>query len=92
MPYRDGGAEIEFDFTRHELIITTTNGAARRMPLASRKVADFYGEYRSHLDDLGIGVAISRMPNEIHDAIPFDSDMVHDQYPAEGPCTGSGCP
>ena len=23
MPYRDGGAEIEFDFTRHELIMTT---------------------------------------------------------------------
>jgi hypothetical protein len=83
MPYQDGGAEIEFDFTRHELVITTTNGAARRMPLAPRKVADFYAEYRSHLDDLGIGVAIGRMPNEIPDAIPFDADTVHDQYDAE---------
>jgi len=83
MPYRDGGAEIEFDFTRHELVITTTNGAARRMPLASRKVADFYAEYRSHLDALGIDVAISRMPNEIPDAIAFDADTVHDQYDAE---------
>ena len=83
MPYRGGGAEIEFDFTRHELVITTTNGAARRMPLASRKIADFYAEYRAHLDDLGIDVTISRMPNEIPDAIAFDADMVHDQYDAE---------
>ena len=83
MPYRDGGAEIEFDFTRHELTITTTNGAARRMPLAPRTVADFYAEYRSHLDALGIDVTIHRMPNEIPDAIPFDSDTVHDQYDAE---------
>lgn len=44
MPYQGGGAEIEFDFTRHELIITT-NGAARRMLLVPRKVADFYAEY-----------------------------------------------
>ena len=83
MPYRGGGAEIEFDFTRHELTITTTNGAARRMPLAPRTVADFYAEYRSHLDALGIDVAINRMPNEIPDAIPFDSDTVHAQYDAE---------
>jgi hypothetical protein len=83
MPYRDGGAEIEFDFTRHELTITTTNGAQRRMPLTSRSVADFYAEYRSHLADLGIDVTINRMPNEIPDAIPFDADTVHDQYDAE---------
>jgi hypothetical protein len=83
MPYQHGGAEIEFDFTRHELTITTTNGAARRMPLAARTVADFYAEYRSHLNALGIDVAINRMPNEIPDIIPFDADTVHGQYDAE---------
>jgi hypothetical protein len=83
MSYQDGGAEIEFDFIRHELAITTTGGAVRRMPLAPRTVADFYAEYRSHLDDLGIDVVISRKPNEIPDVIPFDSDAVHGQYDAE---------
>jgi hypothetical protein len=83
MPYPGGGAEIEFDFTRHELTITTTSGATRLMKLAPRTVADFYAEYRSHLDSLGIDVAINTMPSEIPDAIRFESDRVHDAYDAE---------
>jgi Family of unknown function (DUF5996) len=83
MPYPGGGAEIEFDFTRHELTITTTGGATRRMALAPRSVADFYAEYRSHLDSLGIDVPINTTPCEIPDAISFESDRVHDAYDAE---------
>jgi hypothetical protein len=81
MPY--AGAEIEFDFTGHELIIATTAGAIRRIKLEPRTVADFYAEYRSQLADLGIDVAISAMPNEISGAIPFDADTVHADYDAE---------
>ena len=65
MPYSGGDAEIEFDFTRHELTMTTTGGDSRRMALAPRSVADFYAEYRSHLDDLGIEVTINTMPCEV---------------------------
>jgi hypothetical protein len=83
MPYAGGGVEVEFDFVGHELTITTTNGAVRRIPLGPRSVADFYAEYRSHLDELGIDVVISTMPNEIADAIAFDADTVHDQYDAQ---------
>jgi hypothetical protein len=83
MPAPGGGAEIEFDFIRHELTITTTQGAIRRMRLMPRTVADFYAEYRSHLNDLGIDVAISATPNEVADAIPFDADTVHADYDAE---------
>jgi len=82
MPYAGGGAEIEFDFTAHELTIATTGGAVRRMALAPRSVADFYAEYRAQLDDLGIDVPIRTMPNEIPGAIPFDADDIHDQYDA----------
>jgi hypothetical protein len=81
MPY--AGAEIEFDFTGHELIIATTAGAIRRIKLEPRTVADFYAEYRSQLADLGIDAAISAMPNEIPGAIPFDADTVHADYDAE---------
>ena len=42
MPVPDGGAEIEFDFVGHELTITTTSGAVRRMALIPRSVSDFY--------------------------------------------------
>jgi len=82
MPYPGGGAEIEFDFTCHELTITTTGGATRRMVLAPRPVADFYAEYRAHLDSLGIEVAINTMPCEIDGAIAFESDRGHDAYDA----------
>jgi hypothetical protein len=83
MPYADGSAEVEFDFTRHELTITTTGGAVRRMRLMPRTVADFYAEYRSHLDDLGIDVTIHTMPNELADVVPFEADTVHADYDAE---------
>lgn len=83
MPFAGGGAEIEFDFIRHELVITTTSGRVRRMSLAPRSVADFYTEYRSHLTSLGIHVAINTVPNEIPDAIPFETDHLHASYDAE---------
>jgi hypothetical protein len=80
MPYPGGGAEIEFDFVAHELRISTTGGAIRQMTLAPRSVADFYAEYRSHLSDLGIDVSIDTVPNEVADAIPFETDDTHKQY------------
>jgi hypothetical protein len=83
MPYADGGAEIEFDFIGHELTISTTGGAVRRMALVPRSVADFYREFRSDLDSLGIEAPINTMPNEIPGAVPFDADDAHDQYDAE---------
>jgi hypothetical protein len=81
MPY--AGAEMEFDFTRHELVITTVSGAVRRMALAPRSVADFYAEFRQHLNGLGLDAAISTLPNEVLDAVPFELDQAHHQYDAE---------
>ena len=83
MPYTGHGVEIEFDFIRHELTLTTTQGATRRMELVPRTVADFYAEYRSHLHDLGIDVVINKMPNEIPEVVPFDADTAHADYDAE---------
>jgi len=83
MPTSDGGAEIELDFTRHELTMTTTQGESRRMGLRPRTVADFYAEYRSHLQELGIDAVINPMPCEVADAVPFDADTVHADYDAD---------
>lgn len=83
MPYSGGGAEIEFDFIRHELTIAITQGAVRRIKLEPRTVADFYADYRACLKDLGIDVVITPTPNEIPDAIPFGADTVHADYDAE---------
>jgi hypothetical protein len=83
IPLASGGVEIEFDFVRHELVVTMTNGESRRMQLTARSVADFYAEYRSVLDSLGIAVAVSTVPNELPDATPFDVDTVHAEYDPE---------
>jgi hypothetical protein len=83
MPYHGEGVEIEFDFIRHELTITTTGGAVRRVALAPRTVADFYAEFEAQLESLGIDVAINIHPNEVPDAIRFDADDVHRQYDPE---------
>jgi hypothetical protein len=83
MPYRGFGFEIIFDFTAHELLIVTTTGERRRLTLRPRSVADFYAEFAAHLDELGIGIAISRKPVEIAEIVPFDEDEEHASYDAD---------
>lgn len=83
IPYGGGAFEIQFDFIRHQLIIQTSKGATRTLPLAPRSVADFYREFMAALASLGIEVTIWRMPVEIPDPIPFDEDTRHASYDAE---------
>src|SRR5882724_10956590 len=45
MAYRDLVIEIEFDFVSHELILRKSDGATSSIALASKSVADFYGEF-----------------------------------------------
>jgi hypothetical protein len=80
MPHGSAGVEIVFDFSSHELIIQTTRGARRRLRLEPRTVADFYAEFRTCLDELGIGVQINPRPVELDVAIPFPEDTEHASY------------
>ena len=69
---RGGGVEIIFDFTRarsdHPDEATETNAGLALQP---RSVADFYAEFRSHLDELEMEGAIKPHPVELVEAIPF---------------------
>src|SRR3954462_2030459 len=49
MPAGRLGLEVVFD--SHELLILTTDGADRRMPLEPRSVADFHAEFLAHLGE-----------------------------------------
>ena len=81
MPITGGRAlEVGFDFVEHSLVLRTTDGRACTMRLAPRSVADFFAEYRTHLDALDVEVALNPMPTEIADAVPFDTDHEHDSY------------
>ena len=83
IPYQGGIFEIQFDFIHHQLLIRTSDDAERRMALAPRSVADFYGEFFRCLQSLDIQVKIWKMPVEITNPIPFDRDRQHASYDPE---------
>ena len=69
--------EVEFDFLEHNLLIKTSEGSGKIIPLAPRSVADFYKEFMAALQSLGIEVKIWHMPVEIPNPIAFDRDTQH---------------
>ena len=83
IPYGDRDFELWFDFIRHQLVLETTDGQTRTLPLAPRSVADFYKDCLAMLQSAGIHVKIWRMPVEIPNPIPFDQDRVHASYDAK---------
>ena len=82
MPYNSRSFQIDFDFCRHALVITTSDPQRREFALAPYSVAEFYEKTMSALHDLGIEVKIWTMPVEVADAIPFERDHQHKSYDA----------
>jgi hypothetical protein len=80
MPYDTRLVEVELDFLNHHLLIRTNDGATRVMPLVSRPVADFFQEYISLLESLGIRFHIRPKPSEMEDELPFTEDRQHRSY------------
>jgi hypothetical protein len=80
IPYRGGSFELAFDLVAHDLVIATSAGDEKRLPLLPRSVAAFHAEVLALLRALGIEVHVWRMPVEIPDPIPFDEDERHASY------------
>ena len=72
--------EIQFDFIDHQLLILTSSGATKMIPLIPRSVSAFYQEFMASLRALGINVTINTLPSEIKNPIPCDQDEVHSSY------------
>ena len=83
IPYRERSFEIWFDFIKHQLVLETSDGTVRNLPLVPRSVADFYAECMAMLQSAEIDVKIWRMPVEIPNPIPFDEDREQKSYNAE---------
>src|SRR6266550_1858422 len=84
IPYGDGRTfDINFDFIDHKLIMQTSDGDVRLLPLVPRSVADFYAEYMSLLRSLGIEVKILPVPMEMPDTLRFTEDRTHASYDPE---------
>jgi|SRR5579871_912636 len=80
VPYARGIFEIQFDFQRHELEVSTSEGRTASRSLRPESVAAFYKGIREILASLGIQVAINLKPQEVTDCPPFDEDYGHCSY------------
>jgi uncharacterized protein DUF5996 len=80
MPYDGRLLEVELDFIDHDLLVITSDGVTRAIPLVPRSVADFYREYTSLLESLGMHVRIRPVPSEMEDELPFTEDGQHRSY------------
>jgi hypothetical protein len=78
--YPGGTLEMSFDFIDHNLLLATSRGETRILPLRPQTVADFYREVMQTLRDLNIHVKIWPVPVELADPIPFEKDTVHHAY------------
>ncbi|KAA2239639.1 hypothetical protein F0L74_25960 [Chitinophaga agrisoli] len=80
MPYQHGIFQIDFDFIRHQLLITTSNGGKEILELRPMSVSDFYKALFEKLQLLDIDVAIYTVPSEMEAAIRFEDDQIHKSY------------
>jgi hypothetical protein len=83
MPHGSTVFDVEFDFVEHRLVIRTSGGDVRMLPLRPRSVADFYREYLAALDGLGLPVRFRAVPDEVEHPIPFADDRQHATYDAD---------
>jgi hypothetical protein len=83
MPHGSVMLQIDFDFIDHALILETSLGARRSIPLRPMTVAEFYRQTMTALDELNTPVHIWRVPVEIANPIPFDEDNTHQAYDPE---------
>ncbi len=73
IPHRDGCFDLEFDFSRHRLVLLSGAGTAE-MPLQTPSIAAFHGAVLAMLADNCIAVRIDGTPNELPDPVPFAAD------------------
>ncbi len=83
IPYGDRVFDVEFDFIDHTLDIRTSWGTSKTIALKPRSVAEFYSEFMSALESLGIAVKIWTMPQEVPNPIRFELDTQHASYDPE---------
>ena len=83
IPHGARAFQIDFDFIRHELVVSCADGGAARFALEPMSVAAFYGRLMRELDVLGVPVHIHAVPNEVENPIPFERDEVHHAYDRE---------
>ena len=71
--------DAEVDLLEHMLVLRGSDGHTERSPLGG-SVAEFYADVMAGLRRMGVEVAISTLPSEVDDPIPFPDDTEHATY------------
>ncbi len=82
IPYEGRAFAIDFDFVKHALRISSSDGRERSFPLVPMPVADFYGLTMDALGELDIEVEIFSRPVEVEVATRFEDDTTNASYDA----------
>ena len=72
--------QIDFDFIRHQLTITSSDGRMAGFALEPQSVAAFHRRLMTEMRSLDLHVAIHEKPNEVPEPIRFDLDESHRAY------------
>jgi hypothetical protein len=80
LPHGTRSFTMTFDFIDHQLVIETSDGDRRSLPLEPRSVADFYRDVMAVMADMALPVKIWSMPVEIPSPIRFEQDTIHHSY------------
>src|SRR4029453_12458886 len=83
LPHGNRSFTIEFDFIDHALVIRTSEGMVRSLPLGPRTVADVYRDLMDSLRAMGLPVKIWPVTVEIPTPIRLDQDTAHHSYDPE---------
>jgi Family of unknown function (DUF5996) len=83
LPHGDRFFTMAFDLIDHHLVIETSDGDRRSLPLEPRSVAEFYRSVMATLSEMRLPVRIWPVPVEIPSPIPFEQDTIHQSYDPE---------
>ena len=80
IPFGPRVFQVDFDFIDHRLAVHVSDGSSTGMSLTARPVSEFYREFMTLLESLGIPVKINTHPAEIDNGVRFEHDEVHAAY------------
>jgi hypothetical protein len=75
LPYGDRSIEVTLDLTAGALLVLTSDGGSRSIPLSpARPIAGIWRDFTDSLRELGVEAPMWDKPQETSDAIPFAAD------------------
>ena len=83
IPIGEHVLQIDFDLLADTLILATSDGRNREIPLAPGSIAGFHAAVMAALAELGVTTSIDPKPSEMADALPFTEDHAERPYDAE---------